>query len=108
MGTDPRNQGKAGAPVLDHQIHAYVRERARAKLGKYGKAIQSIKVGLREATAGGGDPWVACRITIGLGHGGPVVIERSAAAAWEAVDHTLGAAARAVRRILQRLRHRDG
>ena len=93
-------------PGSDHQLQAYMRERAKVKLGRFASHIQSLKIRLKAMANPGGEGWVACCITIDLRHGLPLVIERSARVAWEAVDHSMGVAERAVRQVLQKRRHK--
>jgi len=93
-------------PGSDHQFQAYMRERAKVKLGRFASHIQGLKIRLKAMANPGGEGWVACCITIDLRHGLPLVIERSALVAWEAFDHSMGVAERSVRRILQKRRHR--
>ena len=105
---DKKTPGTPILPAMDNQFHAYIRDRAHSKLGKYAKQIQSLKIGLKGTTTDRGEAWVACRITIDLRPGGPLVVERSAFRPGEAFDHSIGVAERMVRRILQKLRHRSG
>lgn len=87
-------------------FQAYVHERTRFKLGKYSLHIQRLGIRLKGTTTPGGDSWVSCCITIRLRQGEPMVIERSALLAQEALDHSLGVAELMVRRTLQKLQHR--
>jgi putative sigma-54 modulation protein len=89
---------------LSREERSYIRRKVGLKLGKFSPAIERVTVRLREANGprGGVDKVCAAKVVVsGLPS---VVVERKEHDVRAAVDGTLDATERAVRKVIQRRR----
>ncbi len=91
--------------AAEEPAQSYLRERVRFKLGKFLRYIRGLEVRLRAEAGSRGESLVACTVSVALGAGGPLVVERFAGDARDALDHAMGVTERSVRRRLQRAHH---
>jgi ribosome-associated translation inhibitor RaiA len=89
---------------LSREERSYIRRKVGLKLGKYSRAIERVTVRLRDVNGprGGVDKVCAAKVVVsGLPS---VVVERREHDVRAAVDGTLDATERAVRKVIQRRR----
>lgn len=83
----------------------YLRDRVRCKFGKFLGHIRSLEVRLWGEGKSRDEALAECIVSLALGTGGPLVVERTAQIPLDALDHALAVAERSLRRRLQRARH---
>jgi ribosome-associated translation inhibitor RaiA len=90
--------------AADGASRAYIRTRAGFKLGKFALHIQSVEIRLKDESGPHGEPLITCALSVLLGAGGVVIVERAGQEARATFDVAIDVAERAVRRWIQRRR----
>jgi ribosome-associated translation inhibitor RaiA len=98
MRLEVRRRGVA----MTDELRAYLRERLRQALGRFGRHIDVVRVYLRDVNGPRGGVAMKCRVVVELSGLSPVVVTGTNAAIFAAVTGAAGRAGFAVKRRVKR------